>query len=351
MMHSDATRLGGFVFSADGPARSVTAEAAALVIDRLGPIPDAGVPESARIDYATRVMIEHVWPRLRPDVAILWYCDPDKTAHRFGLLAAETAEAQRRTDAAFGRLLAWWREGGEDRPQNIIVMSDHGQITGREEVSLSARDHAGLAGKLVPGYVSSLYLDDPSVDNLKAAAAALMVEPWCGIVFTNGGDGVQGLAPGSFDLAAVHGNHQRAGHLVFTLAATPPDGRDRLGSCLFSGGIKPGGGIHGGLQCGELATVLGGSGPAFKRGVRSELRCWLPDIAPTILRILDIPTEGMVGRPLTEGLAADNTPPPSLELRRITASAGNHSQLLEQWVRDGVAITENGWSAKGMLQA
>ncbi|HMR29910.1 MAG TPA: alkaline phosphatase family protein [Geminicoccaceae bacterium] len=351
MMHSDAGSLGQTMFSTNGPGSSVSPQSASDIIDRLGPVPDAGVPDTARIDYAATVLIDHVYPALDPDVGIIWFCDPDKTTHRFGLLSREAEQVQRATDRVFGRILEWWRKGGSGRPENIIAMSDHGQITGRRDVALTGGHRPDLGGTLVPGYVSSLYLDSPGLDTLALASAKLMAEPWCGLVFTKGGNGIEGSVEGTFDLAAVHGDHERAGDLVFTLASTDPCEGDPLGSCLFSGGIRPGGGMHGGLQRGELSTVLSGCGPAFKESTVSEMPCWLPDIAPTIMRALGLPCGDMVGCALVEGLVGAGPSAAALDSRRLDVSVGGRRQILDQWVRDGVAITRHGWSGAGEYAA
>lgn len=353
LMHHKAAALGHFVFSAHGPAASVPAEAAEAVIRRFGPVPPGATPNTARLDYAVRVLTEHVYPALNPALAILWLSDPDSTSHRFGVLAPETAESQAGADCAFGAVLDWWRASPEDRrPENILVMSDHGQITGREELDVAAL-LPDLAGELVPGYVSSVHFRAPSPACRAALVERLVQTPWCGLVFTRGGDGRMGTVPGTFDLAAMGGGHARAADVVFTLAAADegaggPGADDSVGSCLFSRGIEAGGGIHGGVQRGELATVLAAAGPAFARARRTSLPCWLPDIAPTLLHVLGLPAGGMVGRVLSEGLAAPAGTLPTFVPRMLEAQAGPHRQALRQWVRDdGIAtITDHGWSSR-----
>ncbi len=341
LMNHMAAALGHFVFSAHGPAASVPQDAAEAVIRRFGPIPADATPNTARLDYAVRVLTEHVYPELAPALAIMWFSDPDSTSHKFGVLSDTTAVSQAGADRAFGAVLDWWRASPEGRPENILVMSDHGQITGREEIDLTAL-LPELKGELVPGYVSSVQFDTPSPQRQAALVEHLAQQPWCGLVFT------PGAVAGSFDLAEVAAGHPRAADVVFTLAA---DRRslDPAGSCLFSGSIAAGGGIHGGLQRGELSTVLAAAGPAFAVGRRTALPCWLPDIAPTLLHVLGIPGgslagDGMVGRVLTEGLAAPAGPPPAFSQRLLETRIGPHRQALQQWVRDGVAITDRGWS-------
>ena len=330
MMNHRAAALGHFVFSAHGPAASIPAAAAEAAIARFGPIPPAGTPNTARLDYAVRVLTELVYPDLSPALAILWFSDPDSTCHRFGIRGAETEDCMRGADAAFGRLLQWWRASPDGRPDNILVMSDHGHITGRTEIDVAAL-LPELGSELVPGYVSSVHFREPAPERQAALVRHLAQQPWCGLILTPGG------VAGSLDLAAVGGGHARAADVVFTLAAADD-------TCLFSGGIGPGGGIHGGLQAGELSTVLAGCGPAFATGRKTALPCWLPDIAPTVLHVLGLPHDGTVGRVLTEGLAVPAGDPPVFGRRELETVIGTHHQGLHQWTHGAVAITERGWS-------
>lgn len=332
MMDHKAAALGHFVFSAHGPAASIPPAVADLAIERLGPIPPAGTPNTPRLDYAMRVLTEIVYPGLAPALAILWFSDPDSTSHRFGVRGEATEACQAGADRAFGRLLDWWRAPGSNRPKNILVMSDHGHITGREEVDLASL-LPDLGDELVPGYVSSVHFRAPSAERQAALVRRLAEAPWCGLILTPGG------IEGSLDLAALGGGHPRAPDVMFTLAAAP-DGE----TCLFSRAIKPGGGIHGGLQPGELSTVLAACGPAFATRRRTTLPCWLPDIAPTVLHVLGLPGAGMVGRVLTEGLVAPHADPPSFVPRTLETGLGAYRQGLRQWLRGDVAITDAGWS-------
>ncbi len=75
--------------------------------------------------------------------------------------------------------------------------------------------------------------------------------------------------------------------------------------------VPEGGGMHGGLHRAELATVLVMQGGPFRRGARcAPSGADLTDIAPTVLYLLGVATEGMEGRPLLGALdpAADVMP-------------------------------------------
>ncbi|MCW4115480.1 alkaline phosphatase family protein [Aurantimonas sp. MSK8Z-1] len=308
---------------------------------RFGPVPPAATPNTARLDHATRVLTDLVYPDHRPDLAIFWMSDPDITSHGFGLDAPETITAQRGADAAFGRILEW--QAGGEGPQNIMVMSDHGQITGAARIDLRAAlpEHAAW---LSPGYFSGLYLPDPTRERIAAAVERLTREPWCGLVFVSLPGEPGGSVPGALPAAVMGGGHSRSAPVSFTLRAAPPSDPGGLETCLFAGGIAPGGGMHGGVTRGELSTVLAAAGPAFRAGLRSEIPCWLPDIAPTVLSVLGLPTTGMSGRVLRETLAGVAEAPPVVERRSLEARLGEHRQGVEQWLVEGRAITDHGWS-------
>ncbi|MFY0736005.1 MULTISPECIES: alkaline phosphatase family protein [Aurantimonas] len=309
--------------------------------DRFGTVPEGATPNSARIDYATRVLTDLVYPAYGPDLAIFWMSDPDITSHGFGIDGLETIAAQRGCDDAFGRLLDWWEAG--DGPENIMVMSDHGQITGTRRVDLRAAlpDHVD---HLAPGYFSGLYLPEPSRETIAATVERLAAEPWCGLVFVNLPGEPQAAVPGAIAASAMGGGHRRSAPVSFTLRASTGPEPGSPETCLFVGGIDPGGGMHGGLARGELSTVLAAAGPAFHRGVRSATPCWLPDIAPTLLAVLGLASDGTSGRIMHEVLANQDGGAARVERRSLMAAVGDHQQIVEQWLVDGRAITDYGWS-------
>jgi len=335
MMSHRAHALGHPVFSVHGTPVGTEA-LQQMAEERLGPVPEAGTPNSARVDHAVDVLTEIVYPEHHPDLAILWLSDPDITSHGYGVTAPETAAAQRACDAAFGRLLKWWQAG--NGPANIVVMSDHGQITGSARVDPVA-ECPDWEGQLVPGALCGLWLDDPSAGEVQDAVDRLRDAPWAGLIFANGPDG--GRVNGAMPWSAVHQGHARTATIGVTLRAGP-EGADGMESTLFAAGIEPGGGIHGGLTRGELSTVLAAQGPAFRQGHRSEVPCWLPDIAPTILSVMGLPVTGTTGRAMTEILAADGAAP---DWHRHVETVEHRGQVqhLAWWQVGASRVVDCGW--------
>lgn len=309
---------------------------------RLGPVPETATPNAGRIAHAARVVTEVVWPSRDPDVCVLWLNDPDLTSHAFGVTAPETEASQRHTDTAFGDILAWWRAG--KGPENLVVMSDHGQITGAAVAEPQQDLPAEWDGRLVTGVYNGLWLADADPAALARAVDRLIEMPWCGHVFT--GRGGAAPIPGTLPFALVGQGHALAPDLAFTLRATGPqegagvDAQRRY----FADYIDVGGGIHGGLNRGELSTVLAAAGPRLRERFVSPTPCWLPDIAPTILTLLGLPTEGTDGRPLVEAFA-DGPEPPAVRHQVHTAELRGFEQHLARWEVDGRGIVDEGWTA------
>lgn len=340
MMNHKARVIGHPVFSVYGEPIS-TPDLHRAAVETFGPVPGGATPNTARVDYACSVLMDIVYPERSPDLCILWMSDPDITSHSFGVNGAETETAQRTADAAFGRIVEWWRAG--KGPENLVVMSDHGQITGERQAGV-AEHFPQFVDRISVGSFNGLYLDDQTPEALAALVRQISEQPWCGLIFAETPDGqpIEGALPWS---AVSHG-HARGATVGFTLRATPPATGDAnlKDKCLFAAHIRPGGGMHGGLNRGELSTVLAAAGPAFVAGMVSDIPCWLPDIAPTLLRVLGLPADGTTGRVLTEALAGDGRKP-AVERRTLTAGLNGYEQHLEQWIVDGTPITDCGWTA------
>jgi hypothetical protein len=323
LLHPAAGRLGAFRWNVE----DAEGEAAARVRDRLGPTPPHAVPNLARVEHAGRVLLELVLPEVRPSVALLWLSEPDVAYHWAGLGAEATRRALGAADAVLGRIVAWRDAQADAAEIAIIVLSDHGHVTGDRKISLLAElRRAGFrAGEgmgpevdvvVAPAAAPGLWLRDPKA-MAPQVAAWLATQPWAGPLLARD---PAILPPGeAFPLAALGSAHARSADLVATFAgAEGPDAWGLPGTAPFDAPDVPeGGGMHGGLHRAELATVLVAQGGAFRQGAVAEAPCDLTDIAPTVLHLLGLGTEGMEGRPLLAGLGARADAPP---LREVLAT-------------------------------
>ncbi|GAB4168974.1 MAG: alkaline phosphatase family protein [Thalassobaculales bacterium] len=317
---------GAHRYSVHGPAHSAPDGHFDAVTARIGPVPPAARPNTARIDHAVRVLIEDSYPLRDPDLAILWFSDPDGTWHFEGIDTPAGRAALAGADAAFGRVLDF----AAARGLTLFALSDHGHITARHRIDLAAafREAGFPSGErdLVASYSGGARIADPAV--AESLAGWLAAQPWCGLVFSDPRGGR--LPEGCFDRAAVGLGQPRATDVIWTLAA---EGE----GCTYADPLPVGGGIHGGLRPGELNHLLALAGPGIRPG-RIDGPAGIVDVAPTVLHLLELPASGMDGRVLAEALAAGAAAPPARE--EVSAAGrqrlrewriGRHRYLAEAW--------------------
>jgi arylsulfatase A-like enzyme len=319
LLHPAAERLGLFRWNVE----DTDGETAALLRERFGPTPPQEVPNLPRLHHLSRVLLEHVLPERRPDVTLVWLSEPDISFHWGGLLAPHAVTALRAADAVVGQVMAW-REAQPDAAEIVLgVLSDHGHVTGRGKLSLAEelcragfRAGTGL-GKgidivVAPAAAPGLWFRDASL--APQAAEWLAAQGWAGPLFAR--DPAILPAGAAAPLALLGSAHPRSADLVVTFAGSEEADEWGLpGHAPFDAPDVPeGGGMHGGLHRAELATILVLNGGPVRRGAVVEAPCDLTDIAPTVLQLLGVTTEGMEGRALTAAVDAAADRPPAREL-------------------------------------
>jgi arylsulfatase A-like enzyme len=318
LLHPASERLGLFRWNVEDAA-GVTAERVAA---RFGPTPLHQVPNIPRVEHATRVLLEMVLPELQPDVALLWLSEPDVSFHWAGLGAPHARAALRAADAALGRIVAW-RDAQPDAADIVlVVLSDHGHVTGRGKRSLAAelrragfRVGNGLAEGadlvVAPAAAPGIWLRHPELAG--QVAAWLAEQPWAGPLLAR--DPAMLPDGAAMPLSVLGSAHRRSADLVVTFAGSEEaDAWGLPGHAPFDAPDVPeGGGMHGGLHRSELATVLVMQGGPMRRAAVAQAPCDLTDIAPTVLHLLGVDHGGMEGQPLAAAWDGAADTPPALD--------------------------------------
>ncbi|MEC9290094.1 MAG: alkaline phosphatase family protein [Chloroflexota bacterium] len=280
------------------------------LIDRFGPWPDEAKPNTSRLAHATRIMTEYIIPERAPAVALVWSSEPDKAHHAAGVGSSLSDTAVKEADGQFGDLMQWLRETGRIEETDVIVASDHGYSTISEVVSVEVLvKEAGFLSSGEPGGVivaqnggtSLCYTPPGDLETAQRLAAWLMAQPWCGAVTAS--DAVAGI-PGTLPASLVGNQGPRAPELTvsFRWDSTPNDAG--YAGMAYSNYGEPGTGQHGSMSRHEMNNILFANGPSFKSGITLEIPSGNLDLAPTILKILEISgTQDMDGRVLSEALA------------------------------------------------
>lgn len=277
---------------------------------KVGELPHYERPATAWISWAVDAYLGWVEPQVRPDVMLLWLCEPDETFHYHGIGSPESLVTIRHDDAEFGRILDAHAGEIASGQMQVIAMSDHGQITLRgEPVDIPAcMREAGLRAGRSPGadvdYTVVVHNgggiwvrdDDPALT--AQAVDFLVAQDWCGAIFTRDG------ARGTLKLSDIAMEHLRGPTIAMALRTDDDSnaaGRD--GMTRHDAPYPTGGGCHGGLSRYELNNFISMAGGAFRSGAVIDAPAGNIDITPTVgaLLGLDIAHE-CDGRVLREAL-------------------------------------------------
>lgn len=316
----------------------------------LGPLPPdvaSDVPDVEGQTYITTAFLEKIWPEFQPDVTVVSYGEPDRTAHFHGTASDTTREIIAHCDTEFGRLLDWWENEGRARGVHIIATSDHGHITGHTRVSVSkALELAGLkVGSdvlLMPGHVGALYVPGRERRIVDKIVATLREVPWCGSIFTRPPAPGESLVPGTLSTDLVMITHERGPDVAFAFRTDDRiDPYGLTGGTYYDADRRTGLGFHGGLHPKELAAVGILAGPVFRSGrAQSAVPSGICDLVPTALAILGLaPPPSMTGRVLGEAML-DAPISPVVTTETLEAGHGNYRQTLTRSFVAGVTYID-----------
>ncbi len=250
----------------------------------------------------TERFITEVIQQRRPAFGLLWCGEPDHIQHNVPLGSPEHLAVLREADRHAGMVIdavAQERDNGDD--VLLIVASDHGHETVSGVIDVEADlvaaglKHGADSTDVVAmanGTATLIYLHPDAADRRAALDSHLHAASWAGAVFGPDDLGQVGQAP-LHGLAFAVSMRADAGLNEFgvpgrSLVAQPRwDKPDRLGC-----------GQHGGLGVFEQSPVLLIDGSGFNGGGERGDAVRIVDLAPTILRHLGVPADGMDGRAL-----------------------------------------------------
>jgi hypothetical protein len=360
LLNPHAAELGSVRLCLSDWRASTPAPYAEAMLARFGPIPAAARPNADRIRLQTDMILDAVLPEVAPDVLIVWFSDPDSTYHYCGIGSPESLAAIRNVDAQFGRLLDHRAQSPHAEDCQVVVCSDHGLITARQRIEVKpAMRAAGIRvgssfedGNVVAGsagYYGALRIAERRETPLRSVVDWLLEQPWCGPVFTPGGNGVLGAVEGTLDLGLLSLDHPRTPEVYYAMTADDaPDRWGWPGSCHYnSSEIPEGGATHGGLHPIEMNNLLAFGGSAFRSGYASPWPASHTDIVPTVLARFGItPPASVTGRAVSEAYARDRVEPPPLRHANYASETRVRRQHLSLWQVGATTYIDRGWTER-----
>ena len=233
------------------------------------------------------------------DVSIIWFDEPDKSQHNFGLNEKESNKALKHVDNLFGKIIDFVDQNSLD--PTIMLVSDHGYSRINDVIDIQKELHSDFPGYLFAEnggsflvYTKRDQIFDPILIN------EIISKPWAGpIIAGNNEISFNGIH--NYDLFAKSG--KRNPDLFVSMNWEKLDNLKNIKGQVYSTSLKKGLGNHGSISPQEIHNSLVIGGKRIKVDQKTCLPSSNVDILPTVLTLLgiDIPKH-LEGRVLLECL-------------------------------------------------
>jgi len=292
---------------------ALPADLSARVLQRLGPVPPRGTPNTAQHRRAVDAYLAFGIDDLRADVTIVWLNDPDATAHAKGIGSAPARESIVAVDTEIGRIEDALKAKGLLERTDVIVTTDHGFSTHTGGFTLEAFVEP-FAERLPDGSRDIVVAEGAvhirgHVDPARTAriVAALQRKPEVGAIFTRPrpDGGVEGVVPGTLSFDIARWNHPRSGEILVSANWTAEANAAGYAGMTTQTGVAG----HGATSPYDIHNTLIAAGPDFREHTVSAAPTANVDIAPTVLRLLGLAIPpSMTGRVIAEALRSGPAP-------------------------------------------
>jgi arylsulfatase A-like enzyme len=299
--------------------------------------PNNPKPNTEGNRWTTRALLEQLWHDGVPRYSVLWLSDPDFPQHLTSPGSATALAGIHDSDANLGLVVADLEKRGLLEKTDIFVVSDHGFSTVERTVDPVKyyNDHGVTVSKqftsppangqvisVSVGGATGLYVVGHDAATTSKLVDLLQQSDFAGPIFT------REALPGTFALSAAHIDSPAAADIVFSFRWSGEKNAFGAPGLLVSES-KAGVGMHGSLSRYDLHNTLVGGGPDIRAGYRDEFPTGNIDVAPTILRLLNLTSpDGVDGRILTEALAGTPEPMEKPVAKRVEAARETKSGVI-----------------------
>jgi arylsulfatase A-like enzyme len=270
--------------------------------------------------YATRALTEVMWRDELPAFSLLWLSDPDLTEHDSAPGSEVCLAAVRNCDRNLALVLEALEKRNARQTTDLFVVSDHGFSTIERAIDFTAElRKAGFDAVPSLGETAKrgqiITADNAGtimfyVIQHDSAVIGRLVEwlqrsDFAGVVFA------REKLEGTFPMEFVRANTADAPDVMVSLRWNKNKNRFGVPGHIIAGNGRPAGkGTHVSLSEFDVHNTLIVGGPDFREGTAVTLPTSNLDLAPTILRLLNVePSQKFDGRVLVEAMEekADRT--------------------------------------------
>jgi arylsulfatase A-like enzyme len=298
------------------------------LVKALGVFPQAHLE---RDTWTTRGLTEILWKDSVPTFSVLWLGEPDMTQHETAPGAPAALRAMKASDDHLAGMLAALDRYHARESTDVFVVSDHGFSTIKREIELP--DILKRAGfnvvaefksepqpgdiMIVGGGGSVLfYIANHDLKVLQRLVEFLQRADFAGVIFTrNAMEGTFSLAQGKIDSSD-------APDAVMAFRWYDQPNEYGVPGLIDADWQRASGkGTHATLSRYDMHNTLVAAGPDFRQGATDDLPTGNVDVAPTVLKILQIPpVTQMDGRVLYEAMQNTDSPVANAETETIEGS-------------------------------
>jgi predicted AlkP superfamily pyrophosphatase or phosphodiesterase len=280
------------------------------IVAALGPFPPARLQHDT---WTRKAVTDFLWKDGVPALSIIWLGEPDLTEHESSPGAPPALAAIKSSDENLAGVLSALDRQAARKTTDLFVVSDHGFSTIERSVDLrKILSDAGFDAKTEiddeakPGDIMLVgnggsvlfYVVGHDATVTHRLVEFLQQSNFAGVIFTR-----QGL-PGTFHLNDAKIDNPHAPDIV--MAFRWNDSKNQFGTPGMIDADwqrKAGEGTHASLSRFDMHNTLIAAGPDFRRGETDDLPTGNVDLAPTIVRILEIASpEQLDGRILAEAM-------------------------------------------------
>jgi predicted AlkP superfamily pyrophosphatase or phosphodiesterase len=314
---------------------SLPRDAITSIIAALGPFPSALL---ARDAWTTKALTDFPWKDGLPALSILWLGEPDLTQHESAPGAPAALAAIKSADANLTTVLAALDQRKARETTDVFVVSDHGFSTIERSVDLRRiLNDAGFAAKtefkdepkkgdiMLAGNGGSVlfYVIGHDEAIVRRLVEFLQQSDFAGVIFTKQPvEGTFGLAQARIDPQGYGAASSNAPDVVMAFRWNDSKNQFGVAGMIDADWQRAAGkGTHATLSQFDMHNTVIAAGPEFRHGQTDDLPSGNVDLAPTILRILEIkPPQQLDGRILSEGMVNSETPASNPETKTVEAT-------------------------------